>query len=315
MKIKKIFFGIATFVPGIYQLLSRGVAARSARYCYSVWLRHVERTRSYGVWNHPKRVAELGPGNSLGIGLAALLSGAEFYLAFDVVQHATNRTNLEVFDGLVELFRARADIPGSDEFPQIKPRLESYRFPYEALPDAVIEAALEPRRLTRLRTAITAPAQADSPIRYVAPWNAGQIPEDSTVDMIFSQAVMEHVDDLAGTYAAMRRWLDPAGFVSHQIDFRCHGTADEWNGHWEYSDLYWSLVRGGRPYLINRQPYSVHLEMLRRAGFDLIHAQTVTQKSNLRRDNLAKRFRGLSDNDLMTSGVHILARPSGVTLG
>lgn len=313
MKFKKVFFGIATFVPGIYQLFSRGVTARSARYCYSVWLRHVERSHNFGAWNYPKRVAELGPGNSLGIGLAALLSGAKSYLAFDVVQHATNRSNLEIFDGLIELFRARANIPGSDEFPQIKPRIDSYGFPYEALPDAVVEAALEPRRLTRLRAAITAPTQSDSPIRYVAPWYAEHVPKDSTVDMIFSQAVMEHVDDLDGTYAAMQHWLDPTGFVSHQIDFRCHGTANEWNGHWEYSDLYWSLVRGGRPYLINRQPYSVHLEMLRQAGFELIHAQEVIQESNLRRDNLAKRFRSLSDNDLMTSGVHILARPNGET--
>ncbi|RJP62040.1 MAG: hypothetical protein C4541_00460 [Candidatus Auribacter fodinae] len=57
--------------------------------------------------------------------------------------------------------------------------------------------------------------------------------------MIFSQAVLEHIDNLPEAYESMRLWLKPDGFMSHQIDFKCHGTAEEWNRHWAYSQSEW----------------------------------------------------------------------------
>ena len=127
------------------------------------------------------------------------------------------------------------------------------------------------------------------------------------MDMIYSQAVLEHVDDLTGAYRAMRRWLKPAGYMSHQIDFKSHGTADEWNGHWAYSDLMWAVIRGRRPYLLNREPHSSHIAILEREGFTIRCDKTVKTCSNLARDALAQRFRSISDDDLTTSGAFIQA--------
>ena len=62
-------------------------------------------------------------------------------------------------------------------------------------------------------------------LRYAAPWRDASVMQPGSLDLIFSQAVMEHVDDLPATYAACRDWLRPGGLMSHQIDFRCHGTA------------------------------------------------------------------------------------------
>ena len=42
--------------------------------------------------------------------------------------------------------------------------------------------------------------------------------QKESVDMIYSQAVLEHVDELPGVYGAMRRWLQANGVMSHQID-------------------------------------------------------------------------------------------------
>ena len=53
-------------------------------------------------------VAELGPGDSLGTGIAALLSGVEKYYALDVKPYFNNAINLEMFDRLLELFQRRA---------------------------------------------------------------------------------------------------------------------------------------------------------------------------------------------------------------
>ncbi len=78
--------------------------ASSARYCYATWLHHLVCADRQGLNNCPEAVAEIGPGSSLGVGLAALISGSHKYYALDDVQHATRGTNLKVFDELVRLF-------------------------------------------------------------------------------------------------------------------------------------------------------------------------------------------------------------------
>lgn len=297
-------------VPGIYALCHRGAGGTSsARYCYSVWLRHLVKAGSQDSWRFPRSVAELGPGDSLGIGLAALICGAERYLGFDVVEYASDARNLAVFDELVALFEARADIPDAEEFPEVKPYLDDYGFPGHILTGEWLAAALDPARLAHIRAAVAEMGRPDSPVRYAVPWHDASRIERASIDMIFSQAVLEHVDDLDGAYAAMGDWLRPGGVMSHQIDFRCHGTADSWNGHWACSDLHWRLIRGGRPYLINRQPHSAHLDLLKRHGFELVHEQPRELPSTLSRRDLAVRFRQLSDSDLTTSGAYMLSRP------
>jgi hypothetical protein len=141
---RRLLFNALTFIPGAMQLppVRRRLAKRSlgtggtdqGRYCYSVWLRHLVCAKSNGLNIDPKVVAELGPGDSVGIGLAALLTGAEQYYAFDVVAHANTRRNLAVFEELVKLFHERADIPGPQEFPHVGPPLVNYAFPHELLP-------------------------------------------------------------------------------------------------------------------------------------------------------------------------------------
>jgi hypothetical protein len=212
-----------------------------------------------------------------------------------------------VFDQLVTLFQYRVDIPGDGEFPKVKPYLDTYTFPRGILTDDRLEQALENDRIEKIRNSISNPCHKDSRIEYRAPWFDAGVIEKGSVDMIFSQAVLEHVDDLINTYEAMSLWLRPSGFISHQIDFKCHGTADEWNGHWAYSDFMWKLIRGKRPYLLNREPHSTHINILKSRNFRIVCDKTIKSKSILGRDNLAQRFRSISDDDLTTSGAFIQA--------
>jgi hypothetical protein len=299
--------GLATWLPG-YDWSRRTGGTGSARYCYSVWLRHFalacEAAGSQGV---PRVVAELGPGDSIGIGVAALLSGVEKYFAFDRVRYSTSGETARIFDELVELFARREPIPGGDEFPSLRPSINDCRFPHGILDSGRIEAALAPRRLAAIRAAIQGRAGGESMIHYEAPWDDAAVVRPASVDHIYSQAVMEHVDDLEGAYADMHRWLRPGGIMTHQIDFRCHGKADVWNGHWAYSDTVWKAIVGRRPYLLNREPHSRHLALLRKQGFRVLVDQAFRAESGLRRDQLARRFRGLSDDDLTTNGAFIVA--------
>src|SRR4029077_11002812 len=96
--------GIATMVPGAYRLAARkrGGGTGSADYCYAVWLKHLTLLWQSGLRTIPASVAEIGPGDALGGGLAALLSGASRFYALDVVTYGNADKNLRVLDELVE---------------------------------------------------------------------------------------------------------------------------------------------------------------------------------------------------------------------
>jgi hypothetical protein len=281
----------------------------SARYCYAVFMRHLVRIHSVTGRDPLGRIAELGPGGSLGTGLAAMIAGARRYFAFDVQRHSDRDSNIRVFDELVELFRQRAAIPNSDEFPEVKPAIADYAFPHHILDEMRMNLALEESRLKRLRREVAEDSPTDeSLVRYVAPWHAPSIVQYGAIDWIFSQAVLEHVVDLPFVYRAFHAWLATDGLMSHQIDFRSHGTAPSWDGYRSYGDLTWRLICGARPYLINREPLSRHRGIARKAGFDQLAADIITMRPHLTRAQLARRFRTLSDEDLSASGAFLIYR-------
>jgi SAM-dependent methyltransferase len=276
----------------------------SAPYCYSVWLRHVITAWQAGLCTVPKVVAELGPGDSLGIGLTALVFGAERYYAFDVVEYANIQQNLSVFDEIVSFAKKRQRVPGPEMFPELKPYLEDYGFPCGIFSEEYLIRCLAPERIMRIRKSVEQPENKDSLIHYAVPWSSVSVEQERSIDLIFSQAVLEHVDDLAGAYVAMHRWLKDDGFISHQIDFKCHGTAKEWNGHWTYPELLWKMIRGRRPYLLNRKPYSAHKYLLDLAGFSLVQENTIRNTSKLKLEQLVGQYRA---EDINISGAHVLA--------
>ena len=307
--------GILSFIPGANSILigsrlarSRLGGADSARYCYSVWLRHMVMAYDHGLPANPRVVAELGPGASLGIGMAALISGADSYYACDVVRHANTASNLKVFDRLVELFRRKEAIPGDDEFPEVRPKLDSYRFPDQVLTTERLELSLEANRIASLRRSVLATESTIPRIHYQIPWYDNDVIEHGSVDLIFSQAVLEHVDELTLAYDRMNKWLKPYGYMSHTIDFRCHRTARDWNGHWTYSDFVWKMIRGRLPYLINRAPCSRHVELMKSAGFKIVAELKTFQPSAIDERQLAPGFSG--GNDLITSGAFVQALKS-----
>jgi len=106
-------------------------------------------------------------------------------------------------------------------------------------------------------------------------------------------------------------WLKPNGWISHQIDFTSHYLAKEWNDHWTYPDWMWKIIVGRRPFLVNRQPCSFHLQSLRASGFEVVyHHLKQTGINGIKRSQLTWGRRGLSDDDLAWSGTFIQARKS-----
>lgn len=273
-----------------------------ARYCYSVWLRHLVHLFRNGYRGFPERVVELGPGDSLGVGLCALLSGVRDFCALDVVRHVESESDrkylADQFDDLVGLFEGRAPIPDNVEFPRIHPRLESHRFPRDILTDERLDTAMEGARLRRIRHELRRIDRDDSTmLRYVVPWDSGIGIEPGSRDLVLSQAVMEYVDDLETVYRQMYAWLKPGGMISHEIDFKSHGTAATWDGHWGYSSRMWKLVNGRSPCLITRYPHSHHVRAIRRAGFGVVCNHRARSRSELPREKVDDTLADLFDRE------------------
>lgn len=317
MNVKQLLKGIISYVPGARRLNRMIVANRRtigvfsvARYCYSVWLRHLTMAYKNGLSTQPDVIAELGPGNSLGTGLAGLISGAKEYYVLDVAEYANLKRNIEIFDELVNLFRKRENIPDETEFPSMKPYLESYEFPNDILTDERLSDVLKQNRIESIRNALLSwhgENVSKEWLFYLVPWHNLEVIKEESVDMIFTQAVFEHIDKLAYTYERLCRWLKPGGFISHEIDFKSHNIAKKWNGHWTYSDFVWKLMRGKRTYLINRQPHSTHIKFLQKFGFEIVCDVKEIDRSGIQRKDLAPRFKNLSDEDLTTSAAFIQA--------
>ena len=95
--------------------------------------------------------------------------------------------------------------------------------------------------------------------------------------------------------------------ISHQIDFRSHGTSATWDGYRAYSELGWRIVRGRRDYLINRIPDVGHIEAMRRQGLRVVTQIPATSEPTLRPGQYAARFRSLPDSSRRTSGLFVQA--------
>ena len=304
-KFQSIAEGLLTLFPGgmrLFRINTRG--SDSARYCYAVWMRHLIKIQGFvnNSFGRLGTVLELGPGDSLGTGLDALLCGADRYIAVDVVEHANPQRNLQMLEHLIELFRAATPIPDHRELPEVNPLLNDYRFP------PYVPSNIDYAKQNAIADALRNRPDKNPVVAYVDPLEARRIVAAGTVDLIFSQAVLEHVDDLETVYRSCFDWLRPGGLMSHQIDFKSHGTSREWNGHWAYPASLWRLIRGNRPYLVNRRPCGAHISAMKAAGFEIVLAERVKQHSRLKCNQLAGALRTMSQDDLVTAGVYIVSR-------
>lgn len=312
LKTKLILKGTATFIPGLRRIPRKGSmgGSVSSRYCYSVWLRHLIMVTKKHRTYIPHTVAEIGPGESLGTGLAALLSGVKQYYGFDAVRLVNTDIELELFEELVQLFKTRADIPGPKEFPLIKPTIESYEFPSQILPETHLNESLRNDRLDSIRKALIDTSNnydAGLPIVYIAPdYDLRKVP-DGLFDMIFSQTAMEYVPDLSNFYKRLYDLLQSDGIMSHQIDLTSMGLSETWDGHWTYSDFEWKLIQGKKRCIINRATHSDHIKFIRGAGFTIIDDIKKTSQRTFKKEQLARRFRDLPEEDFQTTGTYILA--------
>lgn len=301
----QVIKGIATYIPGLYKLMRQKNTGGSttARYCYEVWIKHLTFLGQSGLTEIPGSVAELGPGDTIGVGLCALLSGSERYTALDVYPYASVQENLHCLDELIQLFQSRTPCAGPS-WPDYQQFLDDRSFPGHILTDQILDRALRPERIQKIREQISSAAEPSKPsdkngpiIDYIVPWHEKQNIRPDSTDLIISQSVLEHVVDIDEAIEACKLWARSGSWMSHQVDFTSHGHTTEWNGHWAISDFLWRLIVGRRQFFINREPVSTLDAAFEKNGFREIFRRQRNKKPSINRSKLATRFRGMSNSD------------------
>lgn len=249
LRARPLVGGLLSYIPRLYAWWdNRRPTGNTASSSYSrgIWAFHCENYRQANQGEKPRVVAELGPGATLATCIAALCDGMEHAIGLDVCPYADSvRINRQMLDEL---------------------------WPPTAAPDAKRQAIAD--AIDRLGSPDSRP-----PLQYVAPWNSDAALPESCLDFVFSHSVLEHVDHPAHAYAACFRWLRAGGLMSHKIDHSSHGITKSWNGHYALPLWLWSLIRGGRPYLLNRITTSQHRAMIRAAGFEILQEIVVEASS------------------------------------
>jgi predicted SAM-dependent methyltransferase len=133
----------------------------------------------------------------------------------------------------------------------------------------------------------------------------------ATVDLVFSQAVLEHVrrHELAPTLRETFRLLKPEGLASHEVDLKDHlGGA---LNNLRFSERLWEadwMARSG--FYTNRVQFNEICKIFDRSGFDVeLVKMECFRALPTPRQKLSGCFRSLPDDDLLVSSFHALLRP------
>ena len=134
----------------------------------------------------------------------------------------------------------------------------------------------------------------------------------SAVDLVFSRAVLEHVNDLEATFADMVSALRPGALAIHLVDLRSHGLhKSNPLDFLEWSPALWDLMYSekGVPNRWRIDKYravvaQLPVDVLTLAATKLASAEQVAQV----RQQLNELFRVLSDDDLRWLGFWLVFR-------
>jgi Methyltransferase domain len=300
IRYKSIAKGAGSYFIKAFRKSGTGTdGAFSAEGSYAIFMRYLMALEQIGVSFENKVVLEFGPGSSYGMGIAALLSGAKRYYALDLIDHTTDTRNLAVFEEMASMFTARAPVSISGWCARIFPFIDEPAFPKALLPDSLLAWTLSQERLNAIRRDLETRGEV-----FIRARSSGVLRDvllDEKADIIVSESVLEHVDDLKSTYEAFGRWLARDGAMAHLIDYSSHNLSPDWNGHWQCSPFLWSLVRGKRYYLINRMPHQTHLDLLNANGLRVVHSQLLRRVDGLTPDQFSSEFRGMSLRDATTA--------------
>lgn len=132
------------------------------------------------------------------------------------------------------------------------------------------------------------------------------------VDLVYSRAVLEHVDDLEATFADMVAAMRPGALAIHLVDLRSHGLhRHNLLDFLAWSPTLWSLMYSAKG-VPNRWRVDRYRAIVERLPVDVIEfepTRLATPEAVAEvRPQLAARFRSVGDDDLRWLGFWLVFR-------
>ncbi len=195
------------------------------------------------------------------------------------------------------------------------------RFPLMALSEknahalALLLERLPPRIRSRAEVAVrqweNSRHQADRAIEYLVRPN-GLSSLKGEVDIVFSRAVLEHVNELEATYFDMAGALRPDGIAIHMVDLRSHGLHRRNRLDFlSWPEPMWNVMYSGKG-LPNRHRVNSYRAMEERAGLIRVSLRAaevaLPHEVDEVRAHLARRFQEITDEDLAWLGFWLVSR-------
>ena len=191
-------------------------------------------------------------------------------------------------------------------WPDFDHLLDSELFLSSVLNDQHLDNCLSKSRLDTLLSEIADDNYNENDmLNYLAPVTDINVLPEHSADLVFSQSVMEYVEDLQSSYDAQFKWLQPGGIISHQIDLSSHSISHKWDGFRGIGEFQWKLICGKRPYHLNRLPCSEHVRAIQNSGFEIT---TLMQRYAEPSTRATGQWQNLSLDDKQTSGLFVQAR-------
>jgi SAM-dependent methyltransferase len=133
----------------------------------------------------------------------------------------------------------------------------------------------------------------------------------SSIDLILSNSVLEHVGDMDALASGLARVLAPGGVMLHLVDYRDHYFRYPYH-HLLWSDDVWA--RWLNPGDLPRWRISDHVACFERLGFEVetLRATSLAAEFEKVRSRLHPRFAGYDENAMSTAfGVLYLSSRAG----
>jgi hypothetical protein len=280
---------IAHFAPGMYMRLTgetgRGLGEESSgqvasyfRDCFDDYFSRLGVAPSeIGTFLSGKRVLEYGPGDLPAVALLMVAHGAESVVCVDrfPLMQLTEKNLAAINDLLSSL------------------------------------GAVERQRAESCFLRAGDPAAGFNPdrIRYrIYPSGLSGLRDE--IDLVFSRAVLEHVNDLPATFADMHAAMKRDAIAIHQVDLKSHGLHQAnpldfltWPDH------LWRLMYSHKG-VPNRLRVNSYRQILAQTGFNVISIEPtlLADPADVRavRPALASPFRQVSDKDMRWLGFWLI---------
>lgn len=220
-----------------------------------------------------KRILEYGPGNITGIGLLMYAYGAEQVICVDRFPLVSmTQKNIDVLHDLMDKLSGEQRCRAEQAFNKVGDPASGF---------------------------------ASHSIKYrVQKSGLSGLVKD--VDVIFSRAVLEHVNDLDATFNDMHNALRDTGIAIHQVDLKSHGLHRKNPLDFlTWPSRAWSLMYGHKG-VPNRWRVDKYRQVIEKQGFQVttLSPTMLAEEADMRavRPYLATPFRGISDADLSWLG-------------